>query len=100
MLLSVPEVDTVALDLTCAECGRSPRADETWRIVFVVIAEASPTAPSARSVSSAGHKNDELNVDFGLDWGSVATGVVVGLIVGAIFRGFRWYATRRERKAT
>jgi len=22
------------LDLSCAECGRSPRAGETWRILF------------------------------------------------------------------
>jgi ribosomal protein L44E len=28
----MPEPETVALDLTCAECGRSPRAGETWRI--------------------------------------------------------------------
>jgi hypothetical protein len=30
----------VALNLTCAECGRSPRAGETWRIVFADIGEA------------------------------------------------------------
>ena len=30
----VPEPGTIALDLTCAECGRSPRAGETWRILF------------------------------------------------------------------
>jgi hypothetical protein len=30
----MPEPETVALDLTCAECGRSPRAGETWRIEF------------------------------------------------------------------
>jgi hypothetical protein len=30
----VPEPETVALDLKCAECGRSPRAGETWRILF------------------------------------------------------------------
>jgi len=30
----VPEPETVALDLACAECGRSTRAGETWRIMF------------------------------------------------------------------
>jgi hypothetical protein len=30
----VPEPETFALDLTCAECSRSPRAGETWRIYF------------------------------------------------------------------
>jgi hypothetical protein len=30
----VPDPETIALDLTCAECGRSPRAGETWRILF------------------------------------------------------------------
>ena len=36
----VPEPGTIALDLTCAECGRSPRAGETWRILFADIGEA------------------------------------------------------------
>ena len=26
--------DSRALDLACAECGRKPRAGETWRILF------------------------------------------------------------------
>ena len=30
----MPEPETVAVDLTYAECGRSPRAGETWRILF------------------------------------------------------------------
>jgi predicted RNA-binding Zn-ribbon protein involved in translation (DUF1610 family) len=30
----VPEPGTIALDFTCPECGRSPRAGETWRILF------------------------------------------------------------------
>jgi hypothetical protein len=30
----VPEPGTIALTLTCPECGRSPRAGETWRILF------------------------------------------------------------------
>jgi ribosomal protein L44E len=30
----VPEPGPIALDLTCAECGRSPQAGETWRILF------------------------------------------------------------------
>jgi hypothetical protein len=30
----MPEPETVALDLTCAECGRSPRAGDVWRTEF------------------------------------------------------------------
>ena len=30
----MPEPETAALNLACAECGRSPRAGETWRIYF------------------------------------------------------------------
>ena len=30
----MPEPGTIADDLTCAECGRSPQAGETWRILF------------------------------------------------------------------
>ena len=36
---------TAALNLTCAECGRSPRADETWRILFADIGEAVTDCP-------------------------------------------------------
>jgi hypothetical protein len=41
----VPEPGTIARDLTCAECGRAPRAGETWRVVFVDIAEAATYCP-------------------------------------------------------
>ena len=34
MIPAVPDPVTIALDLTCAECGRSPRAGEVWRIEF------------------------------------------------------------------
>jgi hypothetical protein len=30
----MPEPETIASNLTCAECGRSPRTGETWRIYF------------------------------------------------------------------
>ena len=30
---------TVALNLTCAECGRSPRAGEVWRVLFADVGE-------------------------------------------------------------
>jgi hypothetical protein len=43
--LSVPQPETMALDLTCAECGRSPRAGETWRILFADIREAATYCP-------------------------------------------------------
>jgi hypothetical protein len=36
----VPEPGTIALDLTCAECGRSPRPGETRRILFADVGEA------------------------------------------------------------
>jgi hypothetical protein len=39
------EPETLALDLTCAECGRSPRAGETWRIVFADIREVATDCP-------------------------------------------------------
>jgi hypothetical protein len=42
---SIAETETVALDLTCAECGRSPRAGETWRILFADIGEAVTYCP-------------------------------------------------------
>jgi hypothetical protein len=36
---STPEPETVALDLTCAECGRSPRRGEVWRVYFADVSE-------------------------------------------------------------
>jgi hypothetical protein len=30
----MPKPEAIAVDLTCAECGRSPRAGEAWRIYF------------------------------------------------------------------
>jgi hypothetical protein len=39
------EAETVSLDLTRAECGRSPRARETWRILFAAIGEAVTYCP-------------------------------------------------------
>jgi hypothetical protein len=35
----------VALNLTCAECGRSPRAGETWRVLFADVGEAVTYCP-------------------------------------------------------
>ena len=37
--------ETVALDLTRAECGRSPRPGETWRVLFADIGEAVTYCP-------------------------------------------------------
>jgi hypothetical protein len=42
---SVPEAGTIALNPTCAECGRSPQAGETWRILFADIGEAVTYCP-------------------------------------------------------
>jgi hypothetical protein len=41
----MPEAATVAFDLTCAQCGQSPRAGETWRILFADIGEAVSYCP-------------------------------------------------------
>jgi hypothetical protein len=39
--MTFPEPETIALNLHCAECGRSPkRGGETWRIYFADIGEA------------------------------------------------------------
>jgi hypothetical protein len=35
----MPEPETAALDLTCAECGRSPGSSELWRLLFADIGE-------------------------------------------------------------
>jgi ribosomal protein L44E len=37
--LKHPEPETVALDLSCAECGRSPQRGEVWSI-YADIGEA------------------------------------------------------------
>lgn len=34
-----PSCKTVTLNLTCAECGRTPRAGELWRLYFADIGE-------------------------------------------------------------
>jgi ribosomal protein L44E len=41
----VPAAGTIALNLTCAECGRSAQAGETWRILFADIREAVTYCP-------------------------------------------------------
>jgi hypothetical protein len=43
--MAQPEPETRALDLSCAECGRSPRPGETWRILFADIGEAVTYCP-------------------------------------------------------
>jgi hypothetical protein len=50
----MPEPETIALDLTCAECERSPEKGETWRVVFAdkIAREAFVYCPSAPSGSS------------------------------------------------
>ena len=51
----MPEPETIALDLTCSECGRSPRAGETWRILFAdkVAREAFILCPECAERESA-----------------------------------------------
>jgi hypothetical protein len=41
----MPEAETVALNLTCAECGRSPQPGEVWRLLFADIREAVTYCP-------------------------------------------------------
>jgi hypothetical protein len=41
----VPEPETVSLNLSRAECGRSPQAGETWRVLFADIGEAVTYCP-------------------------------------------------------
>jgi hypothetical protein len=41
----MPKSETPALDLTCAECGRSPRPSEVWRVLFADIGEAVTYCP-------------------------------------------------------
>jgi hypothetical protein len=41
----MPEPETIALDLTFAECRRSPRAGEVWRLLFADIGEAVTYCP-------------------------------------------------------
>jgi ribosomal protein L44E len=43
--MSAHQPGTIALDLTCAECGRSPRPSETLRVVFIDIGEAATYCP-------------------------------------------------------
>jgi ribosomal protein L44E len=45
MIPPVPKPGTIALDLTCAECGRSPDAGEVWRLKWVDIREAATYCP-------------------------------------------------------
>jgi hypothetical protein len=41
----MPETETAALDLTCVECGRSPRPGEIWRLLFADIGEVAIYCP-------------------------------------------------------
>jgi hypothetical protein len=41
----MPEPETVALNLTCAECGRSPRRGEVWSVYYADIGEAVTYCP-------------------------------------------------------
>jgi hypothetical protein len=42
----VPEPETSASDLARAECGRSPRRGEVWRVYFADIGEAVTYCPA------------------------------------------------------
>ena len=57
----MPEAETIALDLTPGECGRSARAGEVWRVLFADIGEAVTYCPDCgeREFGSV----DELRLD-------------------------------------
>jgi hypothetical protein len=60
----VPEPETPALNLTCAECGRSPLRGEVWRLYFTDIGEAVVYCPTCAerefgAVESAGLAENE-----------------------------------------
>jgi len=38
--VTTPEPETVALNLTCAERGRSPRRGEVWSVYYADLGEA------------------------------------------------------------
>ena len=38
--------ETLALNLTCAECGRSPQRAEVWRVYFADLGEALTYCPT------------------------------------------------------
>jgi hypothetical protein len=54
------EAETVALDLTCAESGRSPRARERWRLMFANIAEVVNYCPACAAREQFNWPQDEL----------------------------------------
>jgi hypothetical protein len=51
----VPEPETLALDLRCAECGRKPRRGEVWRVYFGDIGEVYVFCPECAE-REFGHK--------------------------------------------
>jgi hypothetical protein len=54
------EPETLAVNLACAECARSPRAGETWRILFADIGEAVTYCPACaeREFGPPGSRDD------------------------------------------
>jgi hypothetical protein len=57
------EPETVALDLTCAECGRSPRPGETWRILFADVGEAATYCPECAEREFGSVDEDDSAID-------------------------------------
>jgi hypothetical protein len=53
LIRTLPEPGTVALDLTCAECGRSPEAGETFRLYLADIGEAVTYCPGCAELEFA-----------------------------------------------
>ena len=40
-----PQPETIASNLTCAECGRSPRRGEVWSVYYADLGEAVTYCP-------------------------------------------------------
>jgi hypothetical protein len=56
----MPEPESIAT-VTCAECGRSPRAGEAWRVVFADIGEVVTYCPACaeREFSEDSPRSDD-----------------------------------------
>jgi hypothetical protein len=55
----MPEPETAALSLTCAECGRSPRPGEVWRVYFADIGEAVTYCPECAEREFGSHDSQQ-----------------------------------------
>jgi hypothetical protein len=57
----VPKPETVALNLTCAECGRSPRAGDVWQVLFADIREVAIYCPECAARELGDSQDDNAD---------------------------------------